>query len=87
MPLNILKLKSRLLEPTTRYITYCNSGRRSSAAAFLLGEEGFDVTVLRGGFESLPLPQCLRFLAAGDADYLAREQLLIKGQQTAGIRR
>ena len=79
MPLNILKLKSRLLEPKTRYITYCNSGRRSSAAAHLLGEEGFDVMVLRGGFESLPLPQQLRFLTAGDVGYLSREQQLLKG--------
>jgi CRP-like cAMP-binding protein len=87
MPLNILKLKSRLLEPKTRYIAYCNSGRRSSAAAFLLGEEGFDVSVLRGGFEALPLPQRLRFLATGDAEHLAREQQLIKDQLAAGNRR
>lgn len=86
MPLNILKLKSRLLDPQTRYIAYCNSGRRSSAAAYLLGEEGFEVTVLRGGYEALPLPQRLRFLSAGDAAYLAREETLTKGQ-LAAVRR
>lgn len=87
MPLNILKLKSRLLEPGTRYVTYCNSGRRSSAAAYLLGEEGFDVSVLRGGFEALPLPQRQRFLNAGDADHLAHEQELIRGQLAPGAAR
>lgn len=80
MPLSILKLKSRLLTPQTRYITYCNSGRRSSAAAYLLGEDGFDVTVLRGGTDALPASQRLRFLVAGDPEYLAREQQLLKAQ-------
>src|SRR5690606_26514787 len=80
MPLNILKLKSRLLDPRTRYVAYCNSGRRSGAAAHLLGEEGFDVTVLRGGYEALALPQRLRLLTAGDPVYLAREQLLIRDE-------
>ncbi len=70
MPLTILKLKSRLLDRDKRYIIYCNSGRRSSAAAYLLAEDGYNVTVLRNGFDALPLPQRLRFLDAGDAEYL-----------------
>lgn len=70
MPLMILKLKSRLLDRDKRYIAYCNSGRRSSAAAYLLNEDGYNVTVLRNGFEALPLAQRLRFLDVGDADYL-----------------
>ena len=75
MPLTILKLKSRLLDRDKRYITYCNSGRRSSAAAYLLAEDGYNVTVLRNGFDALPLAQRLRFLSVGDAEYLqhARE--------------
>lgn len=50
MPLNLLKLKSRLLDKKQSYLVYCNSGRRSEAAAHFLGEEGFDVSVLAGGF-------------------------------------
>ena len=50
MPLNLLKLKSRLLDRNRAYIVYCNSGRRSEAAAHFLGEEGFEVSVLVGGF-------------------------------------
>ncbi len=70
MPLNILKLKSRLLDREKRYVTYCNSGRRSSAAAYLLAEDGYQVTVLRNGFEALSLAQRARLLDAGDSAYL-----------------
>ena len=76
MPLTILKLKSRLLDRNIHYIAYCNSGRRSSAAAYLLAEEGYNVTVLRNGFEALPLSQRLRFLGAGDEAYLSRARAL-----------
>ena len=76
MPLTILKLKSRLLNRDKRYIAYCNSGRRSTAAAYLLAEDGYHVTVLRNGFDALPLMQRSRFLGAGDAGYLQRLQEL-----------
>jgi rhodanese-related sulfurtransferase len=33
------------------YIVYCDTGRRSSAAAFLLNERGFQTFVLKGGTE------------------------------------
>jgi rhodanese-related sulfurtransferase len=76
MPLTILQLKSRLLDRDTHYIAYCNSGRRSSAAAFLLAEDGYRVTVLRNGFDALPLVQRLRFLSMGEPLHLARERQL-----------
>lgn len=76
MPLTILKLKSRLLHRNKRYIAYCNSGRRSSAAAYLLAEDGYHVTVLRNGFDALTLAQRARFLSMGDAAYLQRLQAL-----------
>src|SRR6185369_13761984 len=44
MPLTILQLKARLLDRNIHYIAYCDSGRRSSAAAYLLTEDGFRVT-------------------------------------------
>lgn len=50
MPLNLLKLKSRMLDKQQDYIIYCNSGRRSEAATHLLGEEGFKVSTLVGGY-------------------------------------
>jgi CRP-like cAMP-binding protein len=76
MPLNILKLKSRLLDRETHYIAYCNSGRRSTAAAYLLSEDGYRVTVLRGGFEKLSLSQRAHFLNIGDTAYLAQQRQL-----------
>jgi len=82
MPLTILKLKSRLLDRNLHYITYCNSGRRSSAAAYLLAEDGYRVTVLRNGFEALPMAQRLRFLGAGDSAFLAKEQQLASAPAT-----
>lgn len=83
MPLNILKLKSRLLDRERTYITYCNSGRRSGAAAYLLGEEGYRATALRGGFEALSMAQRLRFLAAGETTYLNRERQLATARPAA----
>lgn len=52
MPLDLLKLKSRMLSKEQEYITYCNSGRRSEAAAYLLAQEGFNVSALSGGVDS-----------------------------------
>jgi CRP-like cAMP-binding protein len=54
IPLIFLRLKAGSLEPGKRYIAYCDTGRRSSAASFLLTERGFDVLVLEGGLASVP---------------------------------
>ena len=69
MPLSIIKLKSRLLDPERFYITYCNSGRRSSAAAHFLSEDGYQVATLRGGLADLPAKERLRLLDGGCAAY------------------
>lgn len=53
MPLNVLRLKSRLLDPKKHYLVYCDTGRRSSAAVFLLKNAGFTVDVLDGGLGSM----------------------------------
>ena len=52
MPLNVLRLKSRLLDPGKTYIAYCDNGRRSATAAFLLKNAGLDVIVLDGGLNA-----------------------------------
>jgi len=49
IPLFMLRLKVDALDPKTPYIVYCDTGRRSSAAAFLLSERGFQTYVLKGG--------------------------------------
>ena len=52
LPLFMLRLRSDTLDPSIPYIAYCDTGRRSSAAAFLLGERGFETYVLRGGLRA-----------------------------------
>ena len=52
MPLDLLKLKSRMLDSNKDYVIYCNSGRRSEAAAHLLTQDGFKAHVLVGGYSS-----------------------------------
>jgi CRP-like cAMP-binding protein len=49
IPLFALRLKAESLDPATEYVCYCDTGRRSSAAAFLLSERGFRTCVLSGG--------------------------------------
>lgn len=49
IPLFMLRMKADTLDPGKTYIVYCDTGRRSSAAAFLLSERGFRAFVLQGG--------------------------------------
>lgn len=60
MSLDLLKLKSRLLDRSQRYLLYCNTGRRSAAAACLLAEDGFRVAALRAGINGCD-PQQRKF--------------------------
>jgi CRP-like cAMP-binding protein len=52
VPLYLIRLKLSTLDRTKPYIVYCDTGRRSSAAAYILVERGFDAFVLRGGLAS-----------------------------------
>ncbi len=49
IPLFMLRLKAQTLDPGKQYILYCNSGRQSSACAYLLSERGLKVHCLKGG--------------------------------------
>ena len=52
VPLYFIRLKISTLERSRPYVVYCDTGRRSSAAAFILVERGFDAYVLKGGLDS-----------------------------------
>jgi CRP-like cAMP-binding protein len=52
VPLYFIRLKISTLERSRPYVVYCDTGRRSSAAAFILVERGFDAYVLTGGLDS-----------------------------------
>ena len=49
VPLAMIRDKAPILVPGKKYIVYCDTGRRSAAAAFLLSQRGLDVSVLEGG--------------------------------------
>lgn len=49
LPLNEIRKLSHDLDKTNTYILYCQTGRRSSAAAFILTELGFKALILDGG--------------------------------------
>ena len=51
IPLHELRLRMDELDKNIPYIVYCGTGRRSSAAAFLLVQKGFNVSVLNGGVQ------------------------------------
>src|SRR6201988_1467619 len=52
VPLYLSRLKLSTLDRNTPYVVYCDTGRRSSAAAYILVERGFDAYVLTGGLTS-----------------------------------
>jgi len=54
IPLNILRMQTEKLQHDRKYIIYCDTGGRSSAAAFLLTDRGFNVCFLKNGLTSVP---------------------------------
>ncbi len=56
IPLNEVRRSVPLLDAKREYVTYCQSGRRSSAAAFILSQRGLHASVLAGGMNSRAEP-------------------------------
>lgn len=52
VPLFMLRMKADSLDPSKKYILYCDTGRRSSAGAFLLSERGITAYCLKGGLQA-----------------------------------
>lgn len=57
VPLNDIRNAVGVLNKNTRYIVYCQSGRRSAAAAFILAQAGYKIDVLENGLWSIPKSQ------------------------------
>ncbi len=55
IPLYFIRMKLSLLERDRPYVVYCDTGRRSSAAAYILVERGFDAYVLKGGLNQIAM--------------------------------
>lgn len=56
LPVNEIRNAFGILDPNREYVVYCQSGRRSSAAAFLLTQHGYRAWWLEGGLWG-PRPQ------------------------------
>jgi CRP-like cAMP-binding protein len=56
VPLYLIRLKLSTLDRTKPYVVFCDTGRRSSAAAYILVERGFEAYVLQGGMNGGNLP-------------------------------
>ncbi len=52
IPLYSLRLKMKSLDRNTPYVVCCDTGRRSSACAYILSERGYQASVLKGGLVS-----------------------------------
>ncbi|MGH8725268.1 MAG: cyclic nucleotide-binding domain-containing protein, partial [Burkholderiales bacterium] len=57
VPLAEVRNMFAVLDRTKEYIAYCQSGRRSAAAAFLFAQRGFKVWLLEGGLKSVEKPE------------------------------
>lgn len=54
MPLNLLRVEMENLPRDAHYVVCCDTGGRSSTAAFLLMKQGLKASYLKGGFDANP---------------------------------
>jgi len=54
IPLYFIRLKISTLDQDKKYVVCCDTGRRSSAGAYILSERGYQAFVLRGGINGEP---------------------------------
>jgi CRP-like cAMP-binding protein len=52
IPLYFIRLKMKSLDRNVHYVVCCDTGRRSSAGAYILSERGFRASVLKGGLST-----------------------------------
>ena len=57
LPLIFLRMKIDTLDKNKNYILYCDTGRRSSSASYILNERGFNTSVLKNGLKSVELKE------------------------------
>ncbi len=62
VPLNLLGIKSRMLDKQRKYIFYCDTGRRSRAATHLLTQQGFQACALDDCVNLFSQPRWQSFL-------------------------
>jgi CRP-like cAMP-binding protein len=60
LPLYSLRLKLKSLDRNMHYVVCCDTGRRSSACAYILSERGFHASVLHGGLSATDIAKPLK---------------------------
>ena len=60
IPLYFIRLKLNTLDKNSQYVVCCDTGRRSSAAAYILSERGFEAYVLKDGLSATDAKRILR---------------------------
>lgn len=65
IPLYLLRIKAATLKRDMTYIVYCDTGRRSSSAAYLLNERGYEASFLKDGLRGLEKEQIATLERAG----------------------
>ncbi|MCW8193330.1 cyclic nucleotide-binding domain-containing protein [Proteobacteria bacterium 005FR1] len=78
LPLHLLRIKTRLLNRDTEYVIYCDTGRRSRAAAHLLNKAGYRVVALNAGLRGLRPAQGVN-LPVDNAEFLLKDGRVIEG--------
>lgn len=73
IPLGLLSLKQRLLRSEVTYVLYCDTGRRSRAAAYLLARQGFNAMALRGGL----IGAGMQYQLVSDEKYVLKEGRIV----------
>jgi CRP-like cAMP-binding protein len=53
IPLIFLRMKIGTLDTNQHYILYCDTGRRSSSASYIMNERGFNTSLLEGGLKGV----------------------------------
>ena len=77
IPLNLLRLKGRVLDPKQSYLLYCDSGNRSVTAAYFLSQHGITAQSLKGGISAQE--SCLKSGCWTTQDYVFRNGSVIEG--------
>ena len=57
LPLIFLRMKIDTLDKNKNYILYCDTGRRSSSASYILNERGLTTSVLENGLKDVDLKE------------------------------
>ena len=61
IPLHLSLMKCELLDKSSKYITYANRLERAQTAAYLLGQQGFDVRAMQPGLDHLSISLLQKF--------------------------